>query len=332
MNIAYLIGNGFDLMLGMKTRPSDFLQAFINSNSTKLDDPASKLAETIRNDGVDTWSDFEMKLGDYSSKFSPAREGDVDEYLMEVDALESYLATWLKKEQDKIDDAALQNRSHTFFASITNIVPFLAEQGIRFSSEDSVRNCDFICFNYTDTFTRLYNTMCLDESLDSFGARITLQSLISPHGQLNNFIVCGVDGTDQITNADMRNDDKVLSCIVKEQMQRNSSFNFYRDAQTTIYQANLICIFGMSLGKSDRRWWKQIADSLLHRSIDHPAAHVVIFSYDINEQSLLTPLSRYVAQSTVRDSFFRAAEMDQNLSERIANMIHVFPSKMIVDK
>lgn len=46
-------------------------------------------------------------------------------------------------------------------------------------------------------------------------------------------MVCGVDGADQIANDIMRENNEVLSCIVKEKMQRTNAFGFDRVAQAS---------------------------------------------------------------------------------------------------
>ena len=329
MRTVYLIGNGFDLMLGMKTRPIDFLQAFVHEYRYRGNSPTSRLAKSISTEGVETWSDFEMKIGDYSNNFSSDHSDSINEYLSQIDALERYLAEWLGREQERVLDPTLQNQSQKFFRSITNIIPLLDGQGIRFALADQAKDFDFICFNYTDTFRRMYNMVKKDVDFDSITMEVNLRSLVAPHGQLDKFVVCGVDGADQIANAGMRENREVVSCIVKEEIQRSASFDFDRAAQDTLAQADLICIYGMSLGRSDRRWWKSIVNALL--DFNCPTSHVVVFSHGINREDLLTPRSRFKAQDGVRNQFCNAAEINSALAERVSGSIHVLPTALLSD-
>ena len=59
MNVTYLIGNGFDLGLGLKTRFSDFLPIYISEKSK--DEDILEFQEDIAK-SIDDWSDFELQL------------------------------------------------------------------------------------------------------------------------------------------------------------------------------------------------------------------------------------------------------------------------------
>lgn len=63
MNILYLIGNGFDLNLGLNTRYSDFYRNYVKDASSDKD--IKKLKETITS-SIDDWSDMEMALGNFT--------------------------------------------------------------------------------------------------------------------------------------------------------------------------------------------------------------------------------------------------------------------------
>ena len=71
MNILYIIGNGFDLNLGMRTRYSDFYKYYksIKSPSTLID----VLKENISND-IENWSDLELELGRYTKNLNSIKE------------------------------------------------------------------------------------------------------------------------------------------------------------------------------------------------------------------------------------------------------------------
>lgn len=62
MNITYMIGNGFDLGLGLKTSYRDFLKWFLESkskDSKNVDSRMMRLCEVISKN-VDTWSNAEI--------------------------------------------------------------------------------------------------------------------------------------------------------------------------------------------------------------------------------------------------------------------------------
>jgi len=64
MNIVYLIGNGFDLNLGLQTKYQHFYDYYL-THSEGNDSPHIKdLKDHIKNNR-ENWSDLEFALGDY---------------------------------------------------------------------------------------------------------------------------------------------------------------------------------------------------------------------------------------------------------------------------
>ena len=47
MNITFLIGNGFDIKLGLKTRYTDFYPTYIDSNNHSKEESIKKFTELI---------------------------------------------------------------------------------------------------------------------------------------------------------------------------------------------------------------------------------------------------------------------------------------------
>ena len=56
MNILYLIGNGFDLSLGMKTRYEDFYEYYCTLGETEQNADVIALKKTIK-EGKEGWQD-----------------------------------------------------------------------------------------------------------------------------------------------------------------------------------------------------------------------------------------------------------------------------------
>lgn len=67
MNVTYIIGNGFDLNLGLETGYQAFYNYYI-----KVPSPNSQvklLKDSIEQDGYELWSDLEIGLGKISAKY-----------------------------------------------------------------------------------------------------------------------------------------------------------------------------------------------------------------------------------------------------------------------
>ena len=81
MNITFLLGNGFDIGLGLKTRYEDFYKQY-----TKISSADSEIIINFKNDLLNEdlnyskeivdWSDFEKAFGQYSKNFSVDTKAD----------------------------------------------------------------------------------------------------------------------------------------------------------------------------------------------------------------------------------------------------------------
>ena len=77
MNIVYLIGNGFDINIGLKTRYKDFYDYYLALDSSGDNEHVKKLKEHLK-ETLSTddkyWSDLEIALGAYTTNFSSLEE------------------------------------------------------------------------------------------------------------------------------------------------------------------------------------------------------------------------------------------------------------------
>lgn len=68
MNITFMIGNGFDVGIGLKSKFKDFFPIYKILSEDK-DEQIKKFSEDINKD-IDTWADFEKELGVYTTQFT----------------------------------------------------------------------------------------------------------------------------------------------------------------------------------------------------------------------------------------------------------------------
>ena len=68
MNIVWMLGNGFDLNLGLKTSYKDFYEYYLNVESN---DAIVKQFKQDLSENLDTWADLEFVLGKYSENSWP---------------------------------------------------------------------------------------------------------------------------------------------------------------------------------------------------------------------------------------------------------------------
>lgn len=332
MDIVYLVGNGFDLNIGLKTAPKDFLSQFIMENINNRDKtPARDLAETIQKEGVETWSDFEIKLGEYSENFNKDNYG---EYLSAVDELLLSLRSKLLEENQSVSNESIQKNAKGTIESLKNfrekLEPEERAEIERIKSVYANQNWNYsiISFNYTSVLSRLFHEYKKSDNafgkVDSIRVHV-LNSFCYAHGNLNGVIVSGVDNPDQITNSALREIDDVLVNIVKEKIQRELSTDFDSIAKRLISNASIICIYGMAMGSSDKRWWKLIADRLKANS----NAVLIIYSYEFSMKNPHTPYSRYQIIKEEKEKFYNGAELSIDDQAIISDRIFLLKSRNI---
>lgn len=111
--ITFLIGNGFDINVGLNTRYSDFYPYFIKNYPNNL------LAKNIEGN-IEAWSDLELGIGKYTEKISLPDERNFEQ--CEKD-WEECLADYLKEETCKInlrEEARKKQVGLIMLNSITN--------------------------------------------------------------------------------------------------------------------------------------------------------------------------------------------------------------------
>ena len=75
MNILYLIGNGFDINLGLKTGYSDFYDYYL-SQETKSE-VVAKLKTHLEKERYTTWADLELGMGEYTKNVSDCHDLEI---------------------------------------------------------------------------------------------------------------------------------------------------------------------------------------------------------------------------------------------------------------
>jgi hypothetical protein len=100
-----------------------------------------------------------------------------------------------------------------------------------------------------------------------FGHNVNLSQIVHIHGvaEENKTILLGVNDLSQIENESIREDIDLLDIIVKPQTNKESRSGIDTQCIYLLQKANLICIFGSSIGNTDKMWWKILGERLNKR-------------------------------------------------------------------
>lgn len=281
MNITFMIGNGFDLNLGLRTKFVHFYKTYFHSELDR------EVPESVRNfiqlvlkdqetfGNLDKWSDFEKA-------FAENVQGSVEDVGEILEDFTIQFAEYLKKEDEKCDysnEDVLKQFEDFLFLSY-NLVENLDKQKIssfyaqkaRYSTNNPINDVNFINFNYTSTLHTL-----LKKVDEKFGARFSegilenninqnqksyrymLKNIIHIHGTLKNNIIIGVDSIDQFAHEIVGSREELEEFTVKKIMNYNSGQqNKENSFESIIENSDIIYMYGISLGETDKSRWDLI--------------------------------------------------------------------------
>lgn len=262
MNLLFVLGNGFDLQLGLPTSYHDFYQYYVNTPSSSR--AIARLKEEISAD-QQNWSDLELSLGKITAKYP-----NVDTFCEVYDDIQIELQRYLLKL-----DELMQAGTITVNSTLEIFSDGLASPEKYFSKEvkesivseynqifnyhkSSLTNIQILSFNYTHTVESLLKNLNLPVHIA--GSIATLTYLRHIHRDLSpeNSVWLGVDNEEQILNQPFRTTEEVRLRLIKPEILNEISPGILNDIDRTISEADVICLFGVSLGDTDITWARKI--------------------------------------------------------------------------
>lgn len=262
MNITFFIGNGFDINLGLQTKYSDFYTYFIDNAS-----PDNMIKNWISKD-IKLWADLEEKLGE-ELKHLDAQ--NVEQFYEDKDELDLLLIDYLEKEQSKIstkesEDSIYETMKNSL-NTITNNLSSFEKSSIEttlsaYSNE--YYSYEFISFNYTNVLDRIVsickskNPIIGSHTYGSVTKAHQIGAVKHIHGTTDAEMILGVNDPSQIHNEQLKKNVLFLNTIVKPHMNLMIGQQKEDGVKKVIESSHIICIFGMSIGNTDKIWWNRI--------------------------------------------------------------------------
>ena len=316
MNILYLIGNGFDLNLNLKTRYKDFYDYYLKKENHEI------LIQNLKKDISEkeqNWSDLELQLGKYSNELK-----NIDELDLVTEDLIVNLSEYLNEIENKFDISSVDK--DLFLNHLcnpeNNLLPddkITIQHFKRVWSNTTNWNLNIMTFNYTRIIEKILsddieNTLIGGNNKN----KILLKRIEHIHGYLNNRMVLGVNDVSQLKNELFHNDIDALETIVKSNSIEATKESVDKRCELEISRANLICVFGSSFGYTDAKWWEQIGERLLNKN-----AKLIIFN---TTKNLKPNLISYKNQRTKRlliERFIQMTKLESNEADLIRNSIYI---------
>lgn len=258
MIITFLIGNGFDLKLGMKTKYSDFYNYYKSIHSENNTISTFKKNIDVKND---TWADLELALGKYLANIPDDEDAitlynDVKTELSKYITSQESLHSCSDSNKDAIIDDLMYPEKYFRVAEKTNIIH-------RGKTPNDHYSVNIISFNYTKTLEHLigYTNQAI-RKLATSGHQRYLSEIEHIHGFTSERLILGVNDISQIDNEDLKKVTRVLRRYVKSTNNDTYQLGHEQKCCNWISKSRIICIYGLSLGDSDKNWWIRIGERL----------------------------------------------------------------------
>lgn len=312
MNILFLIGNGFDINIGMKTKYKDFYNYYLNQNSKS--DIIIKIKKEIKND-IDNWSDLELKLGEYLDRLKEEKEA-----ILIYNDITKELQKYLQEEEDKYNYNIDTNIVYKDLLYPENHLRPIDIQYIKnnWKKELDTWQIRIISFNYTRAIEKIIafnNEKLILETTNTYQKYVDAIEHI--HGYANERMILGVNDANQIKNQALKVNKKIVRRFIKPECNKTYGLGHDEKCNKWINNANIICLYGLSIGDTDKLWWNRIAKHLINYS-----CILIIFFYDEHFQETGGPEYEDKADE-IKEMFLSKVQLTELEKQNISNRIYV---------
>lgn len=314
MEILYFLGNGFDLNLGLKTSYTAFYNYYNSLTTTK--EKVKFLKESISQD-YQTWSDLEVGLGEFTTQIATT-----EEFIDVFEDISDQLATYLENEENSFNFSLIDKNK--FYDDLCNPEKYLAVADTNIISnyrrkwKGSHWNVRIVTLNYTRSVEKILETTTPDFKIGTHSGsyQINLKRIEHLHGYIDERMIMGVNDISQIKNESFHGVPEIIEAIVKPNCNQASKANIDKFCASQIDSADLICIFGCSLGITDNTWWELIGNRLKQ------GIKLVIFTRG-NEISKRRPYKILPHERQVKKHFFDKTKLTDSEKESLSANIFV---------
>lgn len=270
MNIVHIIGNGFDLNQGLPTSYAHFYEYYLQL-VPKDDAPVAiknfraLLREKLYNKRTECWVDLETTLGEITEEFESVEDYETA-YLDVYSNLMEYLnKVYARSMVEKFESPEKSIYSDLYYPW-QYLVPSDRQKIEQMLPIREERYVSIINFNYTDTLKRVTDLPSSEEKplLTNSPMPVYYGGCRHIHHTLaGRDIILGVDNIAQIAKVEFRNDERIQNYLIKPQTNSDLGTMIDAECKNLIQNAHLVCIYGMSIGETDRTWWSQLGKRII---------------------------------------------------------------------
>ncbi len=323
MNITFMIGNGFDLGIGMKSCFTDYFPKYCEAAEKSENETMKALAEEIKSDEKN-WSYFERQLGQYTTRFTKDTKGKLLEQLRDF---EMGFVKYLIEQENNLEFTNTAEISKVMIHALSEF-----QLSLHLASNTQIeelfknranekRFFHFISFNYTSVLEKCLETIAggvvQTRKVGNTEYQDVVGKVVHPHGYVDECPIMGVNDASQIANKDIAQDPNIAKYLIKPETNKAQKMNFDSLANSFLNQSDILCIYGMSLGDTDALWWKRVMN-WLNSSSTH---HLVVFTFDPSFSSA-SHIDWMQRDDQIVDLFRKYITQGMNM-DQLRNRIHL---------
>ena len=325
MNITHIIGNGFDINQGIPTSYAHFYEYYLQlvpeANEPEI---VSQFRINMYNDLLENkselWSDMELALGAVTKNYNSA--SDYEAVYMDV---YRHLMVYIDYAYKHSSVSQFANPSQTLYLDLTKPWLHLVKSDIEAVEKTFKRITDnhvkILSFNYTDTFNRLSDIGMKSNAILGMDAHTTYRfdgCTQIHHAISSKDIILGVDNPSQIANSELANEEIVRNLLVKPQTNQGLGTLVDRDSRDAIAKSDIISIYGVSLGATDKSWWEEIG-----KRIKTNLDVIILFFPFVKEIDQVAEIQKPTLRSNYKKKLMDAIGIDKSNYKNYEKRIYV---------
>lgn len=313
MNLTIIYGNGFDKNLGLNTTYPDFYKWLSDNQKRDSDEIYCNIKEK-----PDNWSDLELALGKYTFDNEIHPEKFEESYENLIEDLNEYLL--LEQEKLGTELSIEKSISELFFNIESNLRKTGQNKNANIVSDYMSHHTDvnFVTFNYTTIVEKTRTREQFYIAKKGTNLNVRLFTPIHVHGTLNSSMVLGVNDETQFKSEIFDNNFPEFF-IKNKNLTGHVNSTQFEEAMGVIDNSNIIFLFGVSLGETDKVYWEKISNWLLYDE----TRIVLLYDYETSIDSISKVVQSRMERSwnETKDKFLRQSGLNIPEKKRISQQI-----------
>ena len=329
MNITFLLGNGFDIGLGMKSGYKNFYPYFIEKSSN--DNMIKKEIEADKKEDYPNWSDLEIALGKFTKNVS---KETLSQFIKDKVELDTLLKQYLKNEEEKFKYDGVQIKTmvkkvleHLRSGNSVNEKEQIGKTIDFYKEEEYLYQC--ITFNYTKCPDLIWKEISKEivghHTYRGNNKNERFDKVLHIHGTLgDNEMLIGVNDESQIENTELLDNEYLKWVMIKPYLNTAIGQRKTERAKEIINKSGIICLYGLSVGMTDKMWWEYIGEWLKNST----NRLLIIYNYE-PEYVPGHPVTRLMHVDGIRNDFLGKTKLNEKERENVKSRVIIYDNQNV---